>query len=205
MKVTVCIPTMDARKSFLNGLLDSLDKQTFKDFKIQIVENVTPVGESKRKVVELALKDNPQYICMIDDDDYVLPTYLEKVVERLDRGDIDWCFTWGIVLGIDGRSGWIYGEIQPPEEMISFNHQPAWISAKADIFKHVNYDGSLVYAEDMDLWLRLYEAGYRGDVIKENLYMKNWHENSVSTNGNLWSHKQDVVDKYLARKNAPIV
>jgi len=198
MKVIVCIPTMDSRKLFLDELLESLDKQTFKDFKIQIVKNISPIGKAKRNLVRLALEDKPKYICMIDDDDYVLPTYLEKVVERLDKGDIDWCFTWGILFG--GRSGHIHGEIQTPEKLIASNHQPSWISAKADVFRNNNYNETLLYAEDMDLWLRLYEERYRGDVIKESLYMKRWHEGALSKTQEMWIHQQEVIDKYLARK-----
>jgi glycosyltransferase involved in cell wall biosynthesis len=197
MKVIVCIPTTKEREQFLTELLDSLDKQTFKDFKIQIIRDIKPIGKAKRKVVEQALNENPRYICMIDDDDLVLPTYLEKVVERLDKGDIDWCFTWGLLFG--DRSGVIHGEIQTPEQMIVGNRQPAWISAKANIFRKENYDETVRYAEDMDLWLRLYERKCKGDVIKEGLYMKRTHEYMVSKTEELWKQQHVVIDRYLAR------
>jgi glycosyltransferase involved in cell wall biosynthesis len=197
MKVVVCIPTTEEREQFFGELLDSLNKQTFTDFNIQTVKNIKPVGKAKRKVVELALNENPKYICMIDDDDLVMPTYLEKVVERLDKGNIDWCFTWGILFGEKG--GVIHGEIQTPEQMIAGNCQPAWVSAKADVFRKENYDETVRYAEDMDLWLRLYEKRCKGDVIKEGLYLKRSHSFTVSNTEDLWKQQHVIIDRYRVR------
>ena len=190
-KVAVCIPSSSKREVFLKELLDSLDKQTFKGFKTYIVKDVSPIGKAKHDVVEMALKDNPKYISMIDDDDLIGPKYLEKVVNRLDVGEIDWCFTWGNLFG--DRTGYIHGEIQSPEEMKKVNHQPSWFTAKAEVFRKYNYRENISYAEDMDLWFRLYEHGYKGDVIKEELYLKRWHNESltITHNNPIVSGKED--------------
>lgn len=177
--VAVCIPTTDDRKIFLEELILSLTAQTFQDFIIYTVNNVSPIGKAKHDVVEMALKKgNHKIICMIDDDDLVEPTYIEKVVEHLYKNDIDWCFTWGSLF--DGRTGFIHGEIQCPAEMLVENHQPAWISAKTDVFKEINYLETDAYAEDMVLWIRLYDAGFNGSIIKEELYLKRWHDKSLT-------------------------
>lgn len=178
-KVCVCIPTLSERASFLEELFISLDNQTFRDFSTILVSDVSPVGKAKHDLINLALSDNPEYILMIDDDDYIFPDYISRVVERLEKGDIDWCFTWGFLFGDDNRKGYIHGKIQTPDEMRLWNEHPAWISAKAEVFRDFNYNPEMDYAEDMDLWLRILESPYKGDVIKDELYMKRWHKNSL--------------------------
>lgn len=172
--VAVCVATSKEREGFFLELLDALDKQTYGNFRLYKVKDITPIGKAKHDVVELALQNNPKYICMLDDDDLIEPTYLEKVVARLDQGDIDWCFTWGKLFG--DRTGYIHGEIQTPDEMLKENHQPAWISAKAELFKEYKYNENTSWAEDRDLWIRLWDTAHKGAVIEEELYLKRWHD-----------------------------
>jgi glycosyltransferase involved in cell wall biosynthesis len=173
-KVAVCIPTAKGRKQFYSELLKSLKKQTFQDFKIYSVKDVEPIGKAKYEVVKKALKDNPEYISMIDDDDLVEPTYLESLVKRLDRG-LDWAFTWGKLFG--DREGYIHGDMQIEGE----NHRPSQFMGKADMFKAVSYDSQMKWAEDLDLWRRLDITGYEGDIVKEELYLRRWHKNNLTT------------------------
>lgn len=182
-KVAVCIASYK-NEPLLQELLASLKKQTFQDFKTYIVRDVSPIGKAKHDVVELALKDNPKYICMIDNDDIVRPTYLEEVVRRMTVGDIDWCLVWGQLFG--ERSGFIHSSIEPYEELLKANnHRHSWISAKADLFRKENYNPHIYWAEDWDLWKRLDRGGYKGDIIKKELYMKRWHSMNLTQTRNI--------------------
>jgi glycosyltransferase involved in cell wall biosynthesis len=177
-KVAVCIPTSTKRTEMFEELTQSLHKQTFKDFKIYSVNDIKPIGKAKYEVVEEALKGDHKYICMIDDDDLIEPTYLEKLVERLDKGDVDWAFTWGSLF--QDREGYIHGEIQPFEEIIQENHRPSQFMAKAELFKKVKYNQNTSWAEDLELWIVLDYLGYKGAVVEEELYLRRWHEENLT-------------------------
>lgn len=178
-KVAVCITSYNQDK-YLSELLYCLKKQTFKDFKIYLVKNSSPSGRAKRTVVLNALKDNPKYIQMIDGDDLVEPTFVETVVKRLDMGDIDWCLTWGNLFG--DRTGYIHSEIEPLEELrISNSKRHSWISAKAEVFKKVNYDKNDQFIDDWNLWIKIDEAGFKGAIIEQELYLKRWHDKNLTT------------------------
>lgn len=193
--VAVCIPSYKADK-YLKELQDCLKKQTFKDFKTYVVKDISPIGKAKHDVVELALKDNPKYICMIDVDDLVAFTYLEKVVKRLDKGDIDWCLTWGSLFG--GRKGYIHSEIEPYEELIKSNSKRhAWICAKADLFRKANYTSEIAWAEDWALWMMIDKLGFKGDIIKEELYLKRWHETNLTITHSERKHYRFHIPGYV--------
>ena len=205
-KVAVCIPTASNRTEYYDELIKSLSIQTFKNFSIHVVLDITPIGKAKHQVVKMALDSKPDIICMIDDDDVVLPTYLEKIVERLENKDVDWCFTWGNLFG--DRKGYIHGEIQTPENMLIENHQPSWFSAKAKVFRTENYDETVSYAEDMELWIRLHNKGFIGSVIEEELYLKRWHNKSLTIehlSKDINNGIQRIGDKVERKKKAGIV
>lgn len=201
-KVACCIASYNMAR-FLPELLDSLRNQTYKNIAIYVSYHgssdntkeilkkykevkIIPykkkpgIGLNKHDAVKEALKDKKnKYLLMFDADDYVLPTYVEKAVERLERGDVDWVLVWGRLFG--DRQGYIHSEIESLEELRKANnHRHSWISAKASLFRKMNYNTEITYAEDWDLWIRLDEAGYKGGIVEEELYMKRWHEQSLT-------------------------
>lgn len=179
-KVSVCIPSLSERSKLLKEMIDSLQKQTFNDADVIVCMDITPVGKAKSEVVKRALKTKCEYICMLDDDDVIEPDYLQEVVSRLDRGDIDWCFTWGRLFGDKKREGYIHGEIQTIKELEKWNGHPAWISAKREVFEKIKFDESLDYGEDWDLWKKILNKKLKGGVIEKELYLKRWHKNSLT-------------------------
>ena len=200
-QVACCIASYNMA-AFLPELLDSLQNQTYKNITIYVsyhgsTDNVREllkkykstktvpykkqpgIGLNKHDVVKRALQDKPKYILMFDADDYVLPTYVEKAVERLEKVDVDWVLVWGRLFG--DRGGYIHSEIESLEELKKANnHRHSWISAKASLFKKMNYNPKITYAEDWDLWIRLDEAGYKGAIVEEELYRKRWHDGSLT-------------------------
>jgi len=199
-KVAVCIASYNMGK-FLPELLDSLENQTFKNFRIYIsydgsndntkdillkhnvtvcnYEEISGCGRNKNKVVARALKDRPDYIQMIDADDKVLPRFLEAGVKRLSQGDVDFVICWGNLFG--DRKGYIHSEIPSLEELLINNNKlHAWGLFKRGLFERHNFNISLKSGVDWELWIRLIRDGYHGAIVKEELYLKRWHHSSIT-------------------------
>ena len=208
-KVAVCIASYNSAK-FLPELLESLENQTFQNFKIYIsydgsvdntkdilkkynviicdYEDIVGCGRNKNKVVVRALKDMPAYIQMIDADDKVLPRFLEAGAKRLDENDVDWVICWGNLFG--GRQGYIHSEIPTLEELLENNNKlHSWGMYKSDLLKKYNFSKNLTSGVDWDLWIKLIKNEYKGAIIKEELYLKRWHDNSI-TNSNKKPHSE---------------
>lgn len=207
-RVAVCIPSYNDER-YLPFLLESLRTQTYKDFRVYAsydgstdktgrvwtaysymlpivvapFERRPGIGWNKNKVVRLALRDTPDYIQMIDADDIVAPEFLEAVVGRMDEGDVDWCICWGRLFG--DREGYIHSQIEPLEQLLTLNRRHAWGTFGSWVLREQSYDPTIMYAEDWDLWIRLDSLGYEGDVVKQELYFKRWHNSSLmATRGN---------------------
>lgn len=179
-RVVVCFGTTKKRRAYFNLLMESLKQQTYKNLLVCYIEDVVPIGRAKSHVVTKALTEtDAEIICMVDDDDVLMPTYIEEVVRRLSQGDVDWVFTWGRLIG--DRQGYIHGEIEPTEELLRQNHhRPSWISAKRAVFEKYSYNPQTDYAEDWELWIKLDQAGMKGAVIQKELYLKRWHNDALT-------------------------
>jgi len=199
-KVAVCIASYNSAK-FLPELFESLKNQTFKDFKIYIsydgstdntenllkkydvivsdYENIKGCGRNKNKVVARALADDNKYIQMLDADDKILPKFLEAGVERLDKNDVDFVVCWGNLFG--ERIGYIHSEIPSLEELLINNNKlHAWGLFKRKLFEKHNFNVSLKSGVDWEVWIRLIRDGYKGAIVKEELYLKRWHDSSIT-------------------------
>jgi len=182
-----------------------LKKQTFKDFKVYIVYDgstdntleiikkyqkelsivvadykpTARVGLNKNRVVAMALRDKPNYIQMIDADDKVLPRFLEVGVERIKKGDVDWVITWGRLFG--GRKGYIHSEIPTLDELMKDNNKlHSWGMFKSEILENRNFSKKLTSGVDWKLWIDLTDDGCKGTIIKKELYLKRWHDKSIT-------------------------
>ncbi len=200
-KVAICIASYN-RAEFLPELFDSILAQTFEDYHIYIgydgstdhslqiiqpwqdqlpitildYEETARIGLNKHRVVERALKDGPNLIQMLDSDDTIEPTFLEKSVEAI--GKHDWLLSWGSLFG--SRSGTVEGYITPLEEMRLRNRLHSWGMFKSHVLRKHNYRTDLSFGEDWNLWLRLAIAGYKGVILEEHLYNQRWHESNLN-------------------------
>jgi glycosyltransferase involved in cell wall biosynthesis len=201
MKVAICIASYN-RAEYLPELFESIEKQTFTDYRVYIgidgstdnspeviqewterlpivilpYEETARIGLNKHRVVKEALIDNPKLIQMLDSDDMIEPTFLERSVETI--GDYDWLLSWGKLFG--DRSGTIEGVIEPFERLVHRNRLHSWGMFKAHVLRKHNYRESLAFAEDWNLWIRLTKAGYKGVLLKEHLYCQRWHETNLN-------------------------
>jgi len=204
MKVAICIASYNHAK-YLPEMLDCILAQTYKDWHLYIgydgstdntlqiledyqkhrkmpmtildYEETARIGYNKNRVVARALEDNPDLIQMVDSDDLIKPTFLERSVATIEG--YDWLICWGEQFG--NRQGTIEGYITPLEEHALRNTIHSWGMFTADALRKHNYDPDLAFAEDWNLWLRLRKDGYKGVVLQEHLYQQRWHDTNLTT------------------------
>jgi glycosyltransferase EpsE len=204
--LAVCVAAYK-RADLLPETLDGLVNQTFKDFTVYVsydstADNTESVldrfrdrlsvvgiddsrsglgcGPAKNLAVERALADNPDFIQMVDSDDVPAPEMLEVSVDRLLQGDVDWVLCWGRTFGMD--NGYIHAEMPTLEQMIDHNHLHAWAMFRSDILRRFNFsfDPQIMSFDDYDLWLKIFKAGYKGAIIKRELYWARMHLGRVT-------------------------
>lgn len=135
-----------------------------------------------------------RYVAFLDADDEIAPQYFELAVKALEEQPIDFVIPQHFcekILQPDGSFKHI-DKLRDPypvskDEMThlllrQFVGSTAMI-AKTECFNSLRFDTSLKYAEDLDLWLRLVEQGFRPGLIpsSEALYFYRIHPGSITT------------------------
>ncbi len=86
-KLSVLIASLVERQTSLTALLDELHAQQAKLANPQDVE-ILVIQDARQRTIgdkrnELLARATGEYLCFIDDDDFVAPNYLEKILEAL--------------------------------------------------------------------------------------------------------------------------
>lgn len=173
-KVALCITI--TRPKLFKELLESIKKQSFRDFKIYGVTNVSPVGKAKNDVIKQALDAGHELIQIIDDDDILHVDFLKRQVEEIK--DNDFISTWGRTFG--GNSGTIEYDVPTLYEEMEYNHLHGWMMFKREVLLHENYDPKLASGNDWDLYIRMLKVGYKGKILHEYLYYYRIHDKSIT-------------------------
>lgn len=186
--------------STLQEALDSLYAQTFQDFEIVLcddgsVDDTYSVAEANRKEhPNIVLLRNPcnlglnqtlnnclavakgEYIARMDGDDLCNPTRFEKEVRFLDEHpEYAIVSTPMIYFDAQGEFRRGVGGYEPTKnDFISgrtFCHAPCMVRKVAyDAVGGYTVSKYLLRLEDQHLWLKMYEAGFRGYNLEECLY-----------------------------------
>lgn len=186
--------------STLAEALDSLCSQTYQDFKIILCDdgstddtyevakeyaekydNIILISNGENKGLNYTLNHclkyvDTEYVARMDGDDISLPTRFEKEITFLDEHpeyaivscpmiyfDENGEFGRGNAQGEPQKADLIYGPI--------FCHAPCMIRTIA--YRSVGgytENPRLLRYEDYNLWMKMYEAGYKGFNIEECLY-----------------------------------
>lgn len=190
--ISVVIPCYN-HGGYLPEAVDSVLQQTWQDLEIIVVDDgstendtVAILGSFNRPKTRLihhpenrglpAARNTGigqargKYICCLDADDKLHPTYLEKVLLAMEANQgIDFVYSWTQVFGEEDRV-W-YAPQFDPAVLINYNQlnppgvfrREAWENVSG--FREEMREGF----EDWEFWIRLARKGYRGYRIPEKL------------------------------------
>lgn len=124
------------------------------------------------------------YIARMDGDDISLPKRFEAEVQFLDENP-DFAIVSSPMIRFDENGIWKIGTAKPYPQVKDFikgspfSHAPCMVRAEA--YRACNgysTDGRTLRAEDLDLWFRMYQLGFRGHNLCEPFYMMRDDENA---------------------------
>jgi glycosyltransferase involved in cell wall biosynthesis len=203
-KVSVIIPCFNLG-AFLAEAVDSVLAQTCQDFEIVVVDDgsidgptneiLSTFSRPKTRVLRalhagLAAARNlgianssGDYLCALDADDRLEPTFLEKTVAVLDRDpSLTFASAWLRTFG-EERWEWTPDRCDLPTLLWEDTVLTAALVRRAAVNEVGGYDTAMPEQgdEDWDLWLTLVERGYRGVILPEILFEYRRRTGSMST------------------------
>ena len=111
-----------------------------------------------------------RYVCLLDSDDMVEPTYLEKSVWFLDTNtEFAFCNAWSVVFG-DQQFLWTTGFERGVAHLQANSGPPISVIRHSAYAQCGGFDDSIRFGhEDWDFWLAMAKAGLWGHTIPEYL------------------------------------
>ncbi len=147
------------------------------------------------------------YICCLDADDYLRPTYFASAIPLLDTEPETGIVT-GLFEAFDDAEGVFQCQEFDLPDLLAENRviepaifrREAWEKA-GGYFETFSHSG----IEDWDLWIRIYEAGYRAHFLDEVLYDYRIRTDSMSAamyKPQIWSQMiLELVNRHLPSYN----
>jgi glycosyltransferase involved in cell wall biosynthesis len=229
--VSVVIPCFNYGR-FLAEAVDSVLSQTFVDLEVIIVEGGSTSAESRRAAfrldrphVRVIAQGGPhqvganrnlgisqaqgKYICCLDADDMLHPTYIEKVVFLLEAHGYDVVSTAAQFFGDRNDRGTIL-ERPVLEDMLQDNQvltcavfrRALW--SRAGGFRDVDLNVTGHVHEDWAFWMRLAALGARIiNINHEALFFYRSHDSSLSSRPDL--HPHDVQRALVRQLNEDVI
>jgi glycosyltransferase involved in cell wall biosynthesis len=222
-KVSVLIPCYNLGE-FLDEAVESVLAQTYKNFEILVVDDgsTEPAtqallaqyerprtrviraahgGVSAARNLAIAHTDGA-YLCALDADDRLEPTYFEKAVARLDADpSIAFVSCWLRTFG-DAEWEWKPEQCDLPGLLWEDTVLTAALMRREPVVAAGGYDVGMPAqgAEDWDLALSLVGLGYRGSILREVLFNYRRRAGSLSTAS--WFGSQHLpLTSYLISKH----
>jgi GT2 family glycosyltransferase len=202
--VSVIVPCYNLGQ-YLDEALGSVLGQTYQDFEILVVDDgstdphtqalLAGYAAPKTRVIRaphrgLAAARNAgiaeasgRYLCALDADDRLRPTFLERTVHVLDRDDsLTFCSSWLRTFG-DEQWDWTPRHCDLPTLLWENTVLTAALVRRAAVLDCGGYDAGMPEQgdEDWDLWLRLVAAGHRGTILPDVLFDYRRRQGSMST------------------------
>ncbi|MBN1344121.1 MAG: glycosyltransferase [Phycisphaerae bacterium] len=209
-RVSIVIPTYN-RASLIGQTLDSVDRQTFRDFEVIVLDDGStdrtpdlirarhgPVRYLRQERRGAAAARNHalaeaqgELVAFLDSDDLWLPEFLEEVVSALNDApnaalgysDFRTIDAAGSVLR-GHRKRQHGGNVVAPLFASIFIHTSCVVARRERILEAGGFDEQLEATEDYDLWLRL-SLTYPFVSVPKPLCLRRTHNGSLSRNGNV--------------------
>jgi GT2 family glycosyltransferase len=189
--------------AYLGETLDSVSAQTVQDFETVIVNDGSTDGATCRlladlsrprtRVVHIERRGLPGarnagarqavgcYLCMVDADDILEPTYLERSLQALEsRPDLAFASHWLRAFG-DETWDWTPTDCGFPA-LLHANTLNGAALIRREMFDRVGgFDETMVDGcEDWEFWIRVVEAGFQGAIVPEFLFRYRRRADSMS-------------------------
>lgn len=189
--VSIVIPVWGKYKKYLDQCIEAVNKQTYRNYEIIVVDNKTDLPSARNKGIK---KAKGEYILPLDVDDTIEPDYLAKTLEK--KADII-----TTACNLNGKK-WLPASEITLEEIKKTNIVIACSLFKKEVWEKVGgYDEEMKTGlEDWDFWLRAMKKGYKIEVIDEPLYNYNKREDgqiaTMKNKDNAISHLRAKHIKY---------
>jgi len=186
-KVSIVIPVWGEYKKFLNNCLESVKRQTYKDYEVIVVENKTDLPSARNEGI---CRATGEYIMPLDVDDELRADYLEKTVGK---GDI----VTTAHFGAGNKKAIPVLEVNLAD-LKRHNVVIACSLFKKKVWEDIGgYDEKLTVGwEDWDFWLRAMLKGYKIETVNEPLYHYKQRKGSMVTKmGDTNKIKQYILNK----------
>jgi GT2 family glycosyltransferase len=189
--------------AYLDETLASLSAQTVQDFEVVVVNDGSTDGATCRLLADLVRPrtrvvhiergglpgarnvgvghSGGRYLCMVDADDVLEPTYLERSLQALEsRADVAFASHWLRTFG-DEQWDWTPQDCGFPA-LLHANTINGAALVRRSVFEAVGgFDESMTDGcEDWEFWIRVVEAGYQGVIIPEFLFRYRRRADSMS-------------------------
>ncbi len=221
--VSIIIPCYNYGK-FVTDAIESAENQTFKNIEIIVINDgstdqdtinvLNSLSYPKTRIVHQknqglastrnngAIISRGKYICYLDADDMIHPTYIEKTLFLLEeRKNLGSAYSW-VQCFEESNDIWKTQDLNP-FMMRDANISPSHSVIKKEVWEKVRelngvgfltkYEG---YFEDWVFWIDMIRVGFGGAVIKEPLIKYRVHKHSLSATH---KHNFDVKMKELVK------
>lgn len=208
-RISVIIPTYNVAGR-LDRCLGSIERQTFADWEIVACDDASADGTWEilerwaAKDARIALLRNEEnlraaatrnrclerasgeYVALQDADDYSSPDRFQKEMDFLDAHG-EYAFVGSVMACFD--EGGVWQKLVQKKEPVKwdflwrppFNHAAVLFRKSAlDAVGGYRVAGETVRGQDLDLFMRLYAAGFKGRNLKETLYYYNEDKDNFS-------------------------
>ena len=138
------------------------------DARIQVIHQTNAGPSAARNRAFKAARG--RYVCLLDSDDMVEPTYLEKAVWFLDSNPaFAFCNAWSVVFG-DQEHLWSTGFERGVAHLDANSGPPISVIRHAAYAQCGGFDETIRFGhEDWDFWLAMAKAGHWGYTLREYL------------------------------------
>ena len=225
-RVSVITPAHNS-EAFLGEALRSVEAQTYGDWEVVVADDASTDGTAAvaesfgAKLVRAERNLGPagarnlalehaggELVVLLDADDYLLPTFLERQVAAYDGGaNVGLVTSDARILGPEGMSDVTYRDLHPLSGELTLKRllerNPVFVSSlfpRRLIDEVGPFDVDIRGAEDFDLWVRILERGYRALVTPEALAVYRRHESALTASEATSARSEQLAyERALAR------